>query len=204
MGDIMGKHIEMLRCFRKVLLDDRKEINKVVPMMYCNSFYDIDLDFLKENNINKLIVDIDGTILPADDINVPNELKERFDLIKEKNIDVCLVSNNSSKRVMPVVKELRIDKYLYEAKKPLPICFDRSMKLLGTTNKKEVAMVGDQMLSDIKGASEYGLYTILVRPISKHQNIQTGTSRVLQNIMEHHLKKLKLFNKDRYYKKKVR
>ena len=35
----------------------------------------------------------------------------------------------------------------------------------------------------------------------KHQNIQTGTSRVLQNMMEKHLEKMKKFNKDVYYKK---
>ena len=74
------------------------------------------------------------------------------------------------------------------------------MEILNTTNKDEVAMVGDQMLSDIKGAKEYGIYSVLVKPVSKHNNLFTGTSRFLQNRMEKHLKKIKKFDKDVYYK----
>ena len=197
----MSKHTEMLKCFRKVMLNNKEEIEKVIPDMYCKSFYDIDILFLLSNGIKKLIIDIDGTILPADSIDVDSVLEEKILRIKAKNIDICLVSNNSLERVLPVCEKLKIDKYLAKANKPLPECFDKAMKLFDTTNKEEVAMIGDQMLSDIKGAKEYGLYTILVRPISKHQNIQTGTSRLLQNIMEKHLTKMKKFNKDVYYKK---
>ena len=196
----MSKHIKMLKCFADVMRNNREEIEKIIPNMYCESFYTIDEDYLLKKGINKLIVDIDGTILPADDIIVPIKLIHVFQKLKEKNIDICLVSNNGEQRVIPVAEKLQINSYLFNAKKPLPTCFDNALKLLKTTDKKKVAMVGDQMLSDIKGAHEYGLYTILVCPISKHQNIQTGTSRVLQNIMEHHLKKKDLFDKKEYYK----
>lgn len=196
----MSKHVEMLKCFRKVMLNNKEEIEKIIPDMYCKNFYEIDELFLLNIGIKKLIVDIDGTILPADSIEVGGVLEEKILRLKSRNIDLCLVSNNNLERVLPVVEKLKIDKYLAKANKPLPTCFDKAMDLFNTTNKEEVAMVGDQMLSDIKGAHEYGLYTILVQPISKHQNIQTGTSRVLQNIMEHHLKKIKKFDKKVYYK----
>ena len=195
----MGKNREMLKCYKKVLNNDREEINKVIPDMYCKSFYDIDFNILKLKGIDKLIIDIDGTILPVDSIKVPETLKEKFNEIKRNDIEVCLVSNNDSKRVIPVIKELELDKYLYEAKKPLPESFDKALKVLNTIDKDKVAMIGDQMLSDIKGAKEYGLFTILVNPVSKKQNIKTATSKFLQNRMEKHLKKQNLFDKDIYY-----
>ena len=195
----MGKNIAMLKCFSRVLKNDKKEIEKILPNMYAKSFYTIDVDFLLKQKINKLILDIDGTILPVDDTNVPDKLIKRIEEIKNKNIEVCLVSNNNEERVEPVAKKLKIN-YLANAHKPLKEAYENAIGLLNA-KKDNVAMVGDQMMSDIKGANEYGIYTILVKPVSKHNNIKTGTSRFLQNIMEKHLKKQKLFDSNKYYKK---
>ena len=193
------KNLEMLKTFLQVIRNNPCAIEKVIPNMYCKDFYHVDELFLLNQGINKLIIDIDGTILPADSIDVDGILIEKILRLKSRNIDICLVSNNKKERVLPVADKLEV-KCLYEADKPLPIAFDNAMKKLNTTNKNEVAMIGDQMLSDIRGANEYGIYSVLVRPISKHQNIQTGTSRFLQNRMEKHLKKIKKFDKDIFYK----
>ena len=196
----MGKNIEMLRCFSRVLRNDEKEINKILPNMYAESFYEIDINFLLKEKINKLIIDIDGTILPVDDINVTVDLIDRIKYIQNKNIDICLVSNNSEARVKPVASKLET-KYIYDAHKPLAVAFDKALEKLETKDKNCVAIIGDQMMSDIKGGNEYGLYTILVKPVSSHNNLKTGTSRFLQNIMEGHLKKKNLFDSNKYYKK---
>ena len=100
---------------------------------------------------------------------------------------------------MPLAKELDI-KYLYEAQKPKKESFDKALELL-KCQKFEVAMVGDQMMSDIKGAKEYGIYAILTDPLSDKQNILTKTSRVMQDIMEKHLAKKKMFTPQNYYVK---
>lgn len=196
----MGKNKEMLKSFFKVMKNDQEEINKILPNMYEESFYTIDIEYLLKNNIDKLIIDIDGTILKVDDTNVPKSLKQQIKKIKDHKIDICLVSNNGLDRVLPVAKELDVN-YIAKANKPLKEAFDKALEILKVSDKNKVAMIGDQMMSDIKGANEYGIYSILVKPISKHNNIQTGTSRVLQNIMENHLNKIKKFDKNKYYKK---
>lgn len=196
----MGKNKEMLKSFFKVMKNDQEEINKILPNMYEESFYTIDIEYLLKNNIDKLIIDIDGTILKVDDTNVPKSLKQQIKKLKDHKIDICLVSNNGLNRVLPVAKELDVN-YIAKANKPLKEAFDKALEILKVSDKNKVAMIGDQMMSDIKGANEYGIYSILVKPISKHNNIQTGTSRVLQNIMENHLNKIKKFDKNKYYKK---
>ena len=196
---IMGKNKEMLRCFFRVMRNNEEEIKKVVPDIYCENFYTIDVNSFIKREINKLIIDIDGTILPADSIEVPLELVEKIAYFKDNGMDMCLVSNNGYERVLPVAEKLDINIFLANASKPLPQCFDNVVDLFETNKKSELVMIGDQMLSDIKGASEYGIRTCLVRPISKHQNIKTGTSRMLQDVMEHHLARKRVFDKNKYY-----
>lgn len=199
----MGKNATMLKCFYRVMKNDKKEIKRVLPDMYAESFYTIDEDYLLKQKINKLILDIDGTILKVDDIKVPKELIERIKNLKDKDFEICLVSNNGAERVVPVAMKLNLTEYyLANAGKPLPTAFDKALEILQTTHKENVAMIGDQMMSDIKGANDYGIYSVLVKPVDDYNNIKTGTSRFLQNIMESHLKKLDLFDTNKYYKRR--
>ena len=195
----MGKNIEMLKCFYGVMTNNKLEIQKILPDMYAENFYKIDDNYLKEINIDNLILDIDGTLLKVDDINVNEDLIKQIQKLKDKKFNICLMSNNNESRVQPVANILQV-KYLANAHKPLRQAFDNALAILDS-NKENTAMIGDQMMSDIKGAKEYGIYSILVKPIDKHNNIQTGTSRFLQNIMEKHLKKKTLFDSNKYYKK---
>ena len=195
----MGKNIEMLKTYHKVLKGNQEEINSIIPNMYAKSFYDIDYDYLKELKIDNLIIDVDNTILPPDDINVPIELINKIEELKNKGFNICLVSNNFKKRLEPVGNILKV-KYLYEAKKPYIECFERALVSLETKDKNKTAMIGDQMLTDIKGSKNYGIYSILVRPISKHNNIGTYVNRKLQNRIEKYLKRKNRFDKDVYYK----
>lgn len=197
----MNKNINMLKCYLNVLKNDIETTKKVIPDMYVENFYNIDFSFLKKIGIKYLLIDIDGTILPVDDINVPEELIRRINLFKAKHFDICLVSNNSEERVLPVAQALGV-KYLCNANKPLPEAFDKALKVLEVERICSVAMIGDQMLSDIKGARENGIYAILVKPISEHNNIKTGTQRILQRKMENHLKRKDYFDRDVYYNSK--
>ena len=108
--------------------------------------------------------------------------------------------SNNEERVKPVAKILEVP-FIANSKKPKKEAFDKAIDLLKST-KNNTAMIGDQMMSDIKGANSYGIYSILVKPIDKHNNLKTKTSRVLQNIMENHLKKIKKFDKNKYYKRR--
>ena len=110
-----------------------------------------------------------------------------------------IVSNNSKERVIPVAYKLETG-YLFKADKPKASAFDKALVALDA-KKENTAMIGDQMLTDIKGANEYGIYSILVDPVSNSYDIKTGTSRILQNIMTKKLEKRKVFMRNNYYKK---
>ncbi len=193
----MGKNTEMLKCFFKVMTD--KNENVVVPDMYAPDVYNIDYDFLHKQKLYNLIFDIDNTILPVNEINIPESLIELFNQLDKKGFNILIVSNNSKERVIPVAYKLETG-YLFKADKPKASAFDKALVALDA-KKENTAMIGDQMLTDIKGANEYGIYSILVDPVSNSYDIKTGTSRILQNIMTKKLEKRKVFMRNNYYKK---
>lgn len=192
----MGKNTDMLKCFFKVMTNNKEEIKKIIPKMYMKNIYEIDYKYLKKQNLTNLIFDIDNTLLPVDDKNVPDKLLHHFIQLKN-DFNILIMSNNHIERVKPVANILQV-KFLYKAGKPKKEAFEKALKLLQST-KENTVMIGDQMLSDIKGASELGIYTILIDPISNKHNIQTKTSRILQDILEKHLAKRKIFISNKYY-----
>ncbi|MCI9084508.1 MAG: YqeG family HAD IIIA-type phosphatase [Bacilli bacterium] len=194
----MSKNIEMIKSFIKVMGGNEREISLIIPDMYAKDAYSIDYEYLKENGYDNLIFDIDNTILPVNDIVVPSELIDLFNSLKNKGFNVCIVSNNGSERVLPVAEKLDVS-CLFMAGKPKKSAFDKALMVMNS-KAGDTVMIGDQMLSDIKGANQYFLYSILVDPVSDYYDFKTGTSRVLQNIMIKKLSKLNKFRQCDYYK----
>ncbi len=196
----MGKNMEMLKCFFGVMSKKNEDI--VIPNMYAKDVYSIDYDYFLDRKLEYLIFDIDNTILPVNDIKVSKRLIELFDRLSNDDFKILILSNNNKERVVPVASKLKVD-YLFKAGKPEAISFDRALDIL-KAKKENAVMIGDQMLSDIKGANEYGIYSVLVDPVSNKYDIKTGTSRILQNIMTKRLEKRKIFKIGNYYIKEER
>lgn len=194
----MGKNTEMLKCFFKVMTDENEKV--VIPDMYSSDVYSIDYDYLRHKKLYNLIFDIDNTILPVNELDVPESLIDLFKKLDKKGFNILIVSNNIKERVIPVAYKLETG-YLFKADKPKPAAFDKALVALDA-KKENTAMIGDQMLTDIKGANEYGIYSVLVDPVSNNYDIKTGTSRILQNIMTKKLEKRKVFVRNKYYKNK--
>lgn len=192
-----NKHINMLKTFFCVMTNDKYHQSLVIPNMYKKNVFDIDYKKLKKLKMTNLIFDIDNTILPVDNSDVDDKLKDLFKRLTKDGFKICIVSNNNLDRVKTPAEILNV-KYIADAKKPNKEAFDKAMQLLESNNLTTV-MIGDQMLSDIRGAKENGLYAILVDPLTNKYNIQTKTSRILQDIMEKKLKRQNKFIRGKYY-----
>ncbi len=185
----------MLKTFFKVMIGNKKEMQRVIPKAYFNSVYDIDYKKLKEKGITCLLFDIDGTIAKVDDLNISDEIKQLFSNLKE--FKIILISNNDSKRVLPVSKVLNVPS-LYSAKKPTCQAYETALKML-KVRKKNACMIGDQILTDIFGANNYGIYSILVNQMSNQNNLHTKIAHILQCLMIKKLRKKKLLEKNKFY-----
>lgn len=149
------------------------------PKQYYNCITDIKIEFLQKNNIHSLLLDIDNTILDKDN-NTVSGLEEWVQNLKKEGIKFCILSNtNSKKKAQKISKMLNIP-YVYFAVKPLRRGFDRAQKILQEEKAENIALVGDQVLTDVFGANRCGMYSILVKPLKKSDILVTKFNRMIE------------------------
>lgn len=73
-------------------------------------------------------------------------------------------------------------KYIFKAGKPGEKGYLRAMEMLGT-DVRTTLFVGDQLFTDVWGAKNTGILSILVRPIDKKEEIQIVLKRYLEKIV---------------------
>ncbi len=172
-------------------------MKKYIPKMYKKSIQDIDYEKLKEQNIKCLMFDLDNTLLKVHK-SIPK--KETFDLIKKlkKDFKVIIISNNTSKKRLKTAADyLKVD-YIKFAMKPFSRGF-RKVRSMYNFSKSEMCLIGDQLMTDVLGGNRYGIYTILVDPLSNDELKVTGVNRFFENRKLKKLGKSNLFKKGEYY-----
>ncbi len=149
------------------------------PDAYLKSVKDINIEFLKKNNIKALILDVDNTLIDYYK-KMPQGIKEWCEKLKSEDIKFCILSNsNKKKKVSDVAKILDIP-YIYFARKPFKSGFKKAAKLL-QIDYKNIAAVGDQIFTDILGANKMKMYSILVQPILERDLLVTRIKRPIEN-----------------------
>ena len=172
-------------------------MNKYIPKMYKKSILDINYNLLKKNNIKCLLFDLDNTLLDVHNL-VPK--KEFCYLIKKikKEFKIVITSNNGSKkRLTNVAKELDVD-FVRFALKPFSRGF-RKVKKRYNLSKSEMCIIGDQIMTDILGGNKYGIYTVLVDPLSDKELKITNINRFFERRVLKKLDKKGLFRRGEYY-----
>lgn len=156
------------------------------PDMQINCLQEIPLDTLKEKGISYLLFDLDNTIVPYNDPEIPASVIDWFYEIRQQGFSPCLVSNNHGPRVQAAAGKIGIP-YISNAKKPWGSGFQRALGLLGA-KKEQAAVVGDQLLTDMVGGNRNQLFTILVEPMkSKEYWFTTLFSRRVEKVLKKYL-----------------
>ncbi len=151
------------------------------PQFYLKNVKEISIELLRNNRIKGLILDVDNTLIDIKR-NIIKGAKEWCEGLKKQGIRICILSNtNNEEKVKDVAKELEIP-YIFFAKKPFKDGFYRAQKLLDIENSKEIAVVGDQLFTDIIGANRVKMIPILVQPVDKRDLWYTKIKRPIENI----------------------
>lgn len=149
----------------------------------------ITIDFLKENNINALILDVDNTLIDYY-CNLSEETIYWAKNLKENNIKLYILSNsNKIEKVKKIAQKLEIP-YAYFAKKPLKSGFLKVKEEL-KENAENIAVVGDQLFTDILGGNRCKMFTILVEPIEEKDIWITMWKRPLEELIKRNYRKAK-------------
>ena len=127
--------------------------------------YNISLSKLKKEGIKCLLIDVDGTLVNRKSTKIPNTVKDWISDSK-KLFSIYLISNNpSKKRISKIAKELKL-KYKYNASKPRKKATMDAIKEV-SIETKNIAIVGDRILTDIIVGNRCNIKTILVKRLNK-------------------------------------
>ncbi len=160
------------------------------PKEYYTSVYSINFDKYYRMGYRAVLFDIDNTLVEHD-APANEQAKGLINRLKDIGFKVCFVSNNDEKRVADFNDEVDAC-YIYKAGKPLAKGYQRAMDLLGT-DCTNTMFVGDQIFTDIWGANNAGVRSILVQPIAKHEEIQIILKRIPEKwVLWAYLRKHKL------------
>lgn len=125
--------------------------------------YEITPQFLANENIKGLFLDIDNTLTTHDNPVPADGVMKWIELMKKNGIKMFLVSNNHPPRVKPFADLIGLP-FVSEGKKPLSKGF-REAKTAINLPKKEIAAIGDQIFTDVMAANLFGIRMIYVSPI---------------------------------------
>lgn len=166
------------------------------PDMYKKNIFEIDYNKLKELGITCLVFDLDNTLGLIEHKKCPRNAKK---LIKElqKDFLVLISSNNTRKRIAPYLKDLGIGGVAFSMKPSVrglsKIKRDYHLK------KKEMCMIGDQIVTDVLSGKRFRIYTVLVDPLGDKDLKITGLNRKIEAKIIKRYEKKGLFERGKYY-----
>lgn len=150
------------------------------PDKYIDSTYNIDFRGLYEKGYRGIIFDIDNTLVTHGAPHTPDSLR-LINELKTIGYNILFLSNNKEPRVKSF-NDMVDCNYIFKGGKPKRKGYLNAMQIMGT-DKDNTLFVGDQIFTDIWGAKRTGIYSILVKPIDKHEEIQIVIKRRLEWIV---------------------
>jgi putative phosphatase len=163
-----------LRRFERATRDGAR-LGATEPDLRFASVEQIDVPTLASRGITGVLADLDGTLVGDHQDDVAGSVAAWVDGLRVAGIDVCIVSNSGPARVAPLAALLDVP-YVAHAAKPLRRGIDAGLRVLARP-ANDVALVGDQLFTDVWGGRRSRLLTILVAPRSSDQALLTRLKR---------------------------
>ena len=166
-------------------------MGKLVPDFRFHRIYEITGEWLEEHRLKALVLDVDNTLTTHNN-PVPDEpVTQWLERMRAAEIPMVILSNNHEERVRPFANLLDLP-FVSDGAKPLKKGLARCHELLAAQVSlqqqeaarreilqgsrsaasvppelfpNQIAVVGDQLFTDILGGSRYGMTTVLVDPI---------------------------------------
>lgn len=151
------------------------------PHRFAPRLAQVSLDLLIAGGIRGLIVDLDNTLLGFRESQLAEEHLAWVRDALSRGLGVVMLSNNFSERVTMVADALGVE-CIPNALKPLPFSFLRAKRML-KLGRREIAVVGDQLFTDVLGGRLCGFYTVLTEPIENKDFAITKVFRFFERLM---------------------
>ena len=149
-----------------------------VPQYLFKDVTKITLDFLRAHGIKALVLDVDNTLTGHDSQHLREDISAWLYMMKESGILLMLASNNTESRVKPFAKKLGIP-FASFCCKPSPRWLSIARNKWNLP-KENIALVGDQVFTDMLAGHLYGVKVLMVRPMYEDHKPTVRFKRVLE------------------------
>ncbi|HLS07276.1 MAG TPA: YqeG family HAD IIIA-type phosphatase [Bacillota bacterium] len=149
-----------------------------LPDEHVSSVYKIDLKNLQSNGIKGIITDLDNTLVAWDEPHATQEVVDWFKTLANEQFNYIIISNNNADRVQAFCDPIDVS-YVHTARKPLRKSFLKAATMMNL-KPEQVAVIGDQLLTDVLGGNLGGFYTILVKPLVETDAKITRFNRMIE------------------------
>lgn len=133
------------------------------PKIKLERITDITPEILNKYNINSLILDVDNTLSTHHGDILTEGLEDWLAEMSKNDIKLMVLSNSKEARVKPFAEKINLP-FISLGLKPLPFGYCRALKAMDS-KRKNTAIVGDQIFTDVLGGNTVGVKTILLTPI---------------------------------------
>lgn len=157
------------------------------PNLYLSKIVQVTPALLQLHGLRGLILDIDNTLTHHNSQQVQQEVLDWLALMRQTGIRMTIVSNNNRPRVTPFAQKLGLD-FVANGCKPLVFGMKRAIRRLELP-KEQIAVIGDQIYTDIVGGNRAGLFTILVEPFEAERGWFFACKRRLESLHLRHVSK---------------
>ena len=166
------------------------------PTMYKKNIFEINYEKLKSMGITCLVFDLDNTLGLIENERCPLKTKKLIKKLQEDFL-ILISSNNTKKRITPYLKDLGIGGVSLSFK---PLTFSlRKIKKKYNLKKKEMAMIGDQIVTDILCGNRFHIVTVLTDPLGTKDLKITGLNRKIEAKILKKYEKRGLLERGKYY-----
>ena len=156
------------------------------PAEHVSSAYAIDYEEMYRRGFRGVIFDIDNTLVLPD---APADERARalFERLRGIGLKTVILSNNTGKRAGDFAKSVG-SACVTGALKPFPGKYREAVGVM-ELSPDQVFFVGDQIYTDIWGANNAGIHSVLTDPFTDREEIQIVLKRILEKPVLHLMKK---------------
>ena len=140
---------------------------------------DITIDFLKENNIKGLILDVDNTLIDLSRNKIEG-LDDWINAMIESGIKIAIVSNGRKKKQIGLLTKKHGLIYVFFALKPFKRGIKKARKELDLCYN-EIAEIGDQIFTDVWVSNKTKMFSILTKPVEMEKSFLQKFKRKIED-----------------------
>lgn len=136
-----------------------------IPQYHYKRIEDITLDDIHSWGVKGIGIDIDNTVCYDATAKFIGNSKSWIESVKNAGIPVVIITNTNKPRARLIARKLKLP-FIGRAGKPKTDGFKSGADIIGIETK-DLAFIGDQIFSDIKGANDAGAVSVYVEPPAK-------------------------------------